>query len=182
MRVSRAHLLQSARASRDFVRLTRRFEDTYIRGYVLAVGPSHFLLALVSDRLWFDGFECFRIKDLKNIEPDPYRTFAEAALKKRGLRRPRTPRLAMDTTKSILESTGAISPLVTIHREEAAVDVCHVGKVVATNRTQVALLEIGPDARWDRTASMHALREITRINFGGSYEDALLLVGGESEA
>ena len=88
----------------------------------------------------------------------------------------------MDTTKSILESAGAIYPLVTIHREEAEADVCHVGQVVATNRTQVALLEIGPDARWDRKASMHALREITRINFGGSYEDALLLVGGASEA
>ena len=182
MRLSRAQQLQAALASRTFVRLTRRFEDSRIRGYVLAVGHAHFLLALVSDRVWFDGFECFRIKDLKSIEEDPYRAFAETALKKRGQRRPRTPRLDMTSIRTILESAGAISALVTVHREEVAPDVCHIGQVVGTNRSQIALLEIGPDARWDRTATTYSLREITRINFGGSYEEALSLVGGPSEA
>ena len=50
------------------VRISRRFESSPIRGYVIEVGPTFFLLALVSDRLWFDGFECFRIADLKMVE------------------------------------------------------------------------------------------------------------------
>ena len=182
MRLSRLGKLEASIASGEFVRLTRKFENTPIRGYVLAVGRTHFRLALVSDRLWFDGFECFRIKDLESIQADPYRSFAEAALRKRGVRRPRSFPLNMETTGSILESIGSRFPLVTISREEVAPDVCHIGKVIATNRTQVALLEIGPDAKWDRTATAYSLREITRINFGGSYEEALFLVGGPSEA
>jgi hypothetical protein len=182
MRLGRATLLANALANQDFIRLTRRFESGYVRGYVLAVQRSHFLLALVSDRVWFDGFECFRTKDVKSIEVDPYRAFAEAALGKRGLCRPSMPRLSMGTTRTILESAGDSYPLVTIHREELAPDVCHIGKVVGTNRIQVALLEIGPDAIWDKRATAYSLREITRISFGGSYEEALSLVGGKSEA
>jgi hypothetical protein len=51
--------LIEARRRRQFIRFSRRFESSKICGYVLDVGPQFFLLALVSDRLWFDGFECF---------------------------------------------------------------------------------------------------------------------------
>ena len=182
MPLSRVGQLQAALVGGELVRLTRKFEDARIRGYVLAVGRAYFLLALVNDRVWFDGFECFRIKDLNSIEVDPYRIFAEAALRKRGAQFPKPPELNMDTTRTILESAGTLFPLITIHREEADPEVCHIGKVVATNRTQVALLELGPDAAWDKTAIAYSLREITRINFGGGYEEALFLVGGPSEA
>jgi hypothetical protein len=180
MRLKRADLLQTALANRDLVRLTRGFDDVTAKGYVLAVGRAYFLVALVSDQLRFDGFACLRVKDLKSIDADPYRTFSEAALKQRGLRRPRVPRLTMDTARTILESACAICPLVTLHREEVDPEVCHIGQVVSTNRTQVALLEISPHAVWDQTATSYPLREITRIDFGGSYEEALLLVGGQS--
>jgi hypothetical protein len=42
----------------------------------------------------------------------------------------------------------------------------------------MSLLEINPDATWDDTPSEYRLSEITRVNFGGDYEDALYLVGG----
>ena len=67
--------LASAKRTRRFVRFERRFEDSPVRGYVLDVGPEFFLLALVSDRLWFDGFECFRTIDARNARPDPYARF-----------------------------------------------------------------------------------------------------------
>jgi len=67
---------------RCLIRLSRRFEESSIRGYVLDVGSECFLLALVSDRIWFDGFECFRVCDILNVSPDPYAAFAESALKK----------------------------------------------------------------------------------------------------
>jgi len=38
--------------SREFIRFSRRFESSKIRGYVLDVGPQFFLLALVSDRIY----------------------------------------------------------------------------------------------------------------------------------
>ena len=36
----------------EFIRFSRRFESSKIRGYVLDVGPQFFLFALVSDRIY----------------------------------------------------------------------------------------------------------------------------------
>jgi hypothetical protein len=43
----------------------------------------------------------------------------------------------------------------------------------------VSLLEINPDAIWDDNPTEFKLSEITRVNFGGDYENALFLVGGD---
>jgi len=161
------------------IRFSRRFEAGRVRGYVLDIGPQFFLLALVSDRIRFDGFECFRIRDVKNLEPDPYAAFAEAALKKRGLRRPKKPSVSVASVDRLLLSAARTFPLVTIHTEAKDPDVCWIGRVLNINRGRVSMLEIGPDAMWDKTPSEHRLNEITRVNFGGDYEDALNLVSSK---
>src|SRR3954453_3441598 len=105
--------LRKIMSGRRFVRFSRRFEESPVRGYVLDVGPKFFLLALVSDRIWFDGFECFRIADVSKLKPDPYAAFAEAALKKRGERVPKKPRLNLESIEDLLLSAGRSFPLVT---------------------------------------------------------------------
>ena len=95
MATKRAAKLVDAMHRHEFIRFSRRFESSKIRGYVMDVGPQFFLLALVSDRMWFDGFECFRINDVKELTPDPYATFAEAGLEKRGEHRPKKPRVSV---------------------------------------------------------------------------------------
>jgi hypothetical protein len=167
---------------RQLVRFSRRFEESSVRGYVLEVGPKFFLLALVSDRLWFDGFECFRIADVSKIRPDPYAAFAEAALKKRGERVPKKPRLRLDDIENLLLSASRAFPLVTIHQEKVDPDVCWIGRVKGVQRGQVSLLEINPDASWDAEPNDYRVSEITRVNFGGDYENALHLVGGDPAA
>src|SRR5512134_2681629 len=102
MPTKRAAKLVDAMHRREFIRFSRLFESSKIRGYVLDVGPQFFLLALVSDRIWFDGFECFRINDVKNLRPDPYAPFAEAALKKRGERQRRKPRVGVANIEELL--------------------------------------------------------------------------------
>jgi hypothetical protein len=171
--------LREAMRSRQFVRFNRRFEDTCIRGYVLDVGPVFFLLSLVSDRVRFDGFECFRIADVRNLKRDPYAVFAEAALKKRGERKPEKPRISIVNTGALLISANRVFPLVTIHRERIEPDVCHIGRVLKVRNGRLSLLEIDPRAQWDDSATEHRLSEITRVNFGGDYEDALHIVGGK---
>jgi len=170
--------LADAMRERSLVRFLRRFEKSSIHGYVLDIGPKFFLLALVSDRIWLDGFECFRIGDVRGVRPDPYAAFLEAAMKKRGERRPPKPRVSVENIEELLSSAGRAFPLVTIHREEVRADVCHIGRVVDLARGRVSLLEIGPDAIWDTTPTEYRLSEITRVNFGGDYEGALHIVGG----
>ena len=136
----------------------------------------------MSDRVRFDGFECLRKSDVRNLQPDPYAEFTEAALKKRGERKPRKPKIRLSTLGDILLDGSRAYPLVTIHRERIEPDICHVGRVLNVRNGRASLLEIGPDARWEDSATEYRIREITRVNFGGGYEDALYVVGGEPES
>ena len=168
--------LRDAVRHRSFVRFSRRFEDRTVRGYVLDVGPKFFLLSVVSDRIWFDGFECLRVTDIKDLRPDPYGTFVKVALAKRGERAPRKPRVSVASVDKLLLSAGRSFPLVTICREQVDRDVCWIGRVRGVNRGRVSLLEIAPDAKWESSPTEYRLNEITRVCFGGDYESALHLV------
>ena len=163
-----------------FVRLSRRFEEHPVRGYVLDIGPSFFLFALVSDRIRFDGFECFRSRDLCEIMADPHADFAETALQLRRERPPKKPSVSVASIEDLLLTASRAFPVVTIHRESVDPSVCWIGRVLAIEHRRVSLLEINPDAKWEKTPSKHPLKEITRVNFGGDYEDALHLVAARS--
>jgi hypothetical protein len=88
----------------------------------------------------------------------------------------------LDSVQNLLLSAGRSFPLVTIHREQIEPDACWIGRVKGIKRGRVSLLEINPDARWDAHPTAYRLSEITRVNFGGDYENALHLVGGEPVA
>jgi hypothetical protein len=176
--VTSSELLKAAR-DRQLVRFSRRFEDDTVRGYIIGVGPVFFLILLVSDRIWFDGFECFRATDVRGFEADPYARFAETALRKRGERRPKSPRIDLGTIEGLLLTANRNFPLVTIHCERLDPEVCYIGRVVGVERGRVSLLEIQPGAVWDSIPSAYGLKDITRVGFGGDYEDALSIVGGE---
>jgi hypothetical protein len=163
---------------RQFIRFTRGFEQGFVRGYVLDLGPKFFLLALQSDQIRFDGFSCFRVADAKNLRPDPYAAFAEAALRKLKEPAPKKPRVSVASIEELLLSANKLFPLLTIHRENIKPDVCWIGKIEEIRRGQVSLLEIGPDATWDDEPTSYKLNEITAVEFGGEYERALHLVGG----
>jgi hypothetical protein len=163
----------------QFLRFSHRFEDVPIRGYVVDIGPTFFLMALVSGDLWLDGFECFRLNDVAEVMPDPYTDFAEAALRKRRQRLPKKPPVSVASIEELLCTAGRTFPLVTIHCEEIDPEVCWIGQVLGIKRGRLCLLEINPNAKWDSKPIQYRLREITRVNFGGDYESALHLVGGD---
>jgi hypothetical protein len=171
--------LVDAMRNRRLMRFSRRFERGFVRGYVLDVGPKFFLLGLVSDRLWLDGFECFRVRDIRSMKPDPYGAFVVAALKARGAGRPKKPHVSLASVEELLLSSRRVFPLVAIHREEIRPEVCRIGRVLAVDRDRVSLLEINPDASWDAAPLKYRLSEITCVSFGGQYEAALHLVGGD---
>jgi hypothetical protein len=164
---------------RRLIRFSRRFERGFDRGWVLDVGPQFFLRALVSDRLRLDGFECFRVRDVRYLSTDPYGEFVAAALKKRGVPRPQKPRVKLASIEKLLTSAGRVFPLVAIHREQVRPSACRIGRVLDITRGHVSLLEINPDATGDDAPLEYRLSEITCVSFGGPYEDALHLVGGD---
>lgn len=145
----------------------------------MGIGPQFFLVCIVNDGIHFDGFQCFRLSDVRRLEvPAKYSQFVEVALKKRGERLPRRPKVLLGSLPKLLFTASRAFPLVTIHREKVDPETCHIGRVMKLNNGSVAVLEIGPDADWDETPETYRLSEITRVDFGGSYEEALHLVGG----
>jgi hypothetical protein len=161
------------------IKLTRPFEAGSVNGYVRAIGPRFFLLALVDDYIRFNGFECLRTSDVRELEvPHRHAGFAEAALKNRGERIPKKPAVRVASMEALLLSSSRAFPLVTIHREQIDPGVCWVGHVLGVARGCVSFLEISADATWYQRPSEYKLSEITRVDFGGQYEDALHLVGG----
>lgn len=161
------------------VKFFRPFELGSIHGYVLGIGPEFFLLAEVDERIRFNGFLCIRLRDVRNLQaPEKHSAFIMKALSLRREKFPTKPRVELTDLPSLLKTASRAFPLVTIHREKVNPDVCHIGRVVDVANGKVSLLEIGPDACWDAKPSVYRLREITRVDFGGGYEDALFLVGG----
>lgn len=172
-------MLKQARIGKRIVRFWNPFDLGSTTGYVLDVGPQFFLLALIDENIRFNGFQCLRIGDVRRLKlPFPYEWFITVALRKRKETFPAKPDVDLRDTSSLIHSASDIFPLITIHRERKKPDSCWIGKVVSITEEHVTLQEIGPDAVWQEKPSKYPLREITRVDFGGGYEDALHLVGG----
>jgi hypothetical protein len=171
--------LALARRNKLLVRFASALDRGTVNGYVLDIGPQFFLIALVSDGLRPNGFQCYRLADIRKLQvPDKFARFHEAVLKKRGIRFPKKPRVDVSSLEKLLRTANRAFPLVTIHREKIDEGACWIGRVVDLGSGRVTLLEIGPDASWDNELETYRLSEITRVDFGGDYENALQLIGG----
>ena len=78
----------------------------------------------------------------------------------------------------VVRGMGRVAELVSIHREEVEPDLCSIGHFRTVDDETASLIEIDPDADWYEEISELSLSEITRVDVGGAYEEALLLVGG----
>lgn len=155
------------------------YEDGATEGYVLDIGPSFFLLAAIGEDIRFNGFQCLRRSDVRRLQvPTEYANFIVDALRKQGQHLKKKPSIERESLPALLKSANQFFQLVTVHRGRVKPDACWIGKVVGVTETYLVLHEIGPDAVWDKTPAKLKLSEITRVDFGGGYEAALHLVGG----
>ena len=179
MRKATPSQVSSARSKRTLVRFESQFDHSSVRGYVLDVGPQFFLVAVVSDRIWFDGFECFRVGDVRDLRPDPHGAFVESALQIRGEQIPVKARVSLASIEELLLSASREAPLVVVHCEEMDPEVCWIGRILSIKRGRLSLLGISPEAQWHEEPDTFRLDQVTRVSFGGDYEAALHLVGGD---
>jgi hypothetical protein len=174
--------LTEAMRHKTLVKFWSPFEPGSTQGYVLDIGPQFFLLALVDNAIMFNGFQCMRLSDVRRLRvPDPYANFIVSALQKRGEILERKPRINLKSLPKLLESANRLFPITTIHREKVDPDSCKIGCLLGIGQRHVYMLEIGPDAIWEEEPTEIVLREITRVDFGGGYEDALHIVGGSPD-
>jgi hypothetical protein len=144
-----------------------------IRGFALAWNTDLTLVHLIEEhRFHLNGYAVFRNKDVRRWrEITPGRFLARSA-KPLKLSPSMPEGVAITSMKHAAASAGAAFPLITLHRERINRGVCYIGKVLRTSQRTVTVLPIDPQAEWDK-AENHRLAEITRLEFGGAYEDLL---------
>jgi hypothetical protein len=149
-----------------------------IRGYVLAIDQAWMLLAKTRDGGYTDGFSVLRIADITKVQPD--KSFGAQFLRQMDQWPPAGPSGPIDLSgpQTIITGAAAVQTLVTLYTEVKWPDECYIGAPVDWEKKRVWLLEVDGQARWERDMSAYHLKKITRIEFGGDYEKALLAVAG----
>lgn len=174
--------LSEASSEHILVRIARSEFDAScpeFEGYLLGCSESLVCLAVVDDRVRFNGIDVFYRDQISDLEiPAPHATFYESALRLRGDRAPQPPPLDLSSMRSVLESVSKIAPLVVVHREIQQPEVCEIGQITAIDAKTFQLREIDPDADWADEVTEFRYADITRVGFAGEYEAALALVAG----
>lgn len=179
MTQARSLKLREACSSAIVLRFSNPYDEGWTHGYVLDIGPQFCLLGLIDDNIRFNGFQCPLISDLRQIKvPDPQEDFIVAALRKRRERIDRKPEIDLSSLPALLKSASKLFPLITILRERIRPDECVIGRVLDVSERSFLLHTIDPDAVWEEKPTRLRLSDVTRVEFGGGYEEALHLVGG----
>lgn len=154
-----------------------------IEGFVVGVSKKWVAFQRLSDGMTFDGWVLLRLKDIQAVstEPDPD-SFEVKALKARGQWPPSMPELNLDDAVEVLRTAAGVATVVSVFDEFDLPDVCWIGSVALVNKSKLRLLEVNTRGGWARKTRAFTPDDITRVDVGGGYEEALLLVAGEPPA
>lgn len=172
--------LERASQDQQLVRVSRAIRGSDdIDGFVIAHSRAWVLLAVVDSRIDLDGYAALRIQDIAKVtRRGGEDSFVVKALLARRQWPPRVVDINLEGLPALIASAAEMAPLVTLHLEAMDPDVCYIGRPVKLTHKRVHLLDITPSAQWrDRPRKWH-LADVTRVEIGGRYEQALALVGG----
>jgi hypothetical protein len=150
-----------------------------IRGFVVATGERWVALQALTNQIEVDGWVMLRLRDIQavSIEPDP-NCFVIGALRKRGQWPPTAPPVSLNRADALVTSAADAAPLVTVYDEFDAPDGCWIGSVVSVDDKVLRLLDVSAKAVWARKPRTFSPADVTRVEIGGGYEEALHLVAG----
>lgn len=172
--------LQHAHAQELVVHVRRWIpEADRLDGFVVGIGTSWVAIHRLSDLIAFDGWQLIRLKDIQavSIRPDSD-CFEIRALQARSLWPPVSPALDLDSTVGVVTSAAAAGPLISVFDEFDRPNVCWIGVSSSVDQNKLRLMEVSPQADWKRKPRSFSTVDITRIDVGGGYEEALHLVAG----
>lgn len=149
-------------------------------GYVVTAASELIALQLVSNEILLNGYTVLRRADVSDFHvPAPYAPFQSAALELRAEIPQTDIAIDLSSIEGALRSISRLSECLTIHIEERDSDVCYIGRVTQWFDDRFELSHLTPAARWE-DSDIYAYSDITRIDFAGLYEDALMLVAKHS--
>lgn len=174
-RRKRLAVLQSALNSGEMVCLhDGAAPEEKLRGYVVGLSETFVLLQLWEPSVMaLNGYLALPLREVMSARVlNEYDSFPDRALKVKGMRPQPQPDILLLDFPGLLSSADSHFPLITIHVGYLHPDACFVGRVERLTNKSVRLHELTPAARWGDTIK-YRFKDITRVEFGGGYEDAL---------
>lgn len=169
--------LLAALETHTLMKVRSRYEHEGERGYVIGLGMRWALIQIVSDDLADDGFLATSLEMLAEIEVvDPDESFFPRFMEMHPLA-VRPPNVDLDDTRDLLQSAQRQFPLVNIETEQAHPGSCYIGRITGLDEEGVVLELVSPAGEWDEEEH-YPYDSITRIGFGGRYEQALAIAAG----
>ena len=156
-----------------------KIDDYKLLGFVLDYSDSLTLLNVLKDDFYLNGFTVIRNSDItkyRAYDKDDY--FLNMALRLKSIKPARKPKIDLTEWASVLQTAQKRFPLITIHRETISNKVCYIGKLISVSEKTFSLYDIDSSANWDRPYR-RKLADLTKVDFGGGYEDALWRVAKE---
>ncbi len=89
--------------------------------------------------------------------------------------------IEVSSIASLITSAAASFPLLSFHPEIRDRDVCYIGPVLKLTAQTCLIDDLGPGAEWSGARRLR-LADITRIDFGGGYEQALAMTAPKRKA
>jgi hypothetical protein len=172
--------LASAVAEAALVNIDRYGGRSELSGFVVGLGDAWLLLHLVGDGAALGGWTAMPISDVKEVAViDEAESFLPRALRLRGVTPEPLRDLALGGPRPLVSSAQSLFPVVTLHLERSD-DICYIGRVEDVDDEFIALRLLSPAARWEETERF-PVGEVSRVEFGGPYETALVAVAAEED-
>lgn len=152
-----------------------------LRGFLLEQSEKLILINRVNeDVVDLNGYSVIRRSDVRHLKTLDKDSFMVRALKLRRVKPKIRHGILLSSWPELLQSASSIFPLITIHQEIYDRGVCFIGRPILMGTRSFQLKEIDPQARWSRSRR-YKFSNLTKVDFGGGYEDSLARVAAESD-
>lgn len=169
--------LAAALKSGEPVRLHRSlWKADRIGGIVVGLGPM-WVAIHVLDEVVLNGWSLVRLDTVARVERLGSNAFAVRVLRHRGETAAELD-IDLGASADLLADLGEKFPLLAVYREAIAPSSCAIGRPVRLGRRKLHLLDIDADGLWDHAPRRFPYEEVTRVDVGGRYEEALHDLGG----
>jgi hypothetical protein len=153
-----------------------------LRGFFLEQSERLILINVLNeDVVDLNGYCVIRKSDVRQLKIPREDSFVVRALKLKRVTPQIRHGISLGSWPDLLHSASSIFPLITIHREIYDRDVCLIGRPILMGNHSFQLKEIDTKARWSRSRR-YKFSDLTKVDFGGGYEDALVRVSADDEA
>jgi hypothetical protein len=152
------------------IKVHRSVSDAATYGVPIIASRELLLINVVSD-LRFDGFHIVRKRDFERTRRNKYEKATETMFRKLRLKSSNLP-ISIDLT-SMATAIGSLMKWdsnVIIEDEKG--DDFYLGRILGCNEVACRFRYLSADWKWDKRESIISIPKVTRVQFGGNYEES----------